>query len=89
VQKHKLGVEKSHSMEGELQKNMGNKKEKKNILHLHVQIKENIFDKISSIKSFFQQLFLYDLDYFEKNIFNKIDNKIIIKWFQNIKTRKE
>jgi hypothetical protein len=27
-------------MEGELQKNMGNKKEKKNILHLHVQIKE-------------------------------------------------
>jgi hypothetical protein len=40
-------------------------------------------------KSFFQQLFLYDLDYFEKNIFDKIDNKIIIKWFQNIKTRKE
>jgi hypothetical protein len=42
-----------------------------------------------TIKSFFQQrLFLYDLGYFEKNIFERIDNKIIVKRFQNIETRK-
>jgi hypothetical protein len=40
-------------------------------------------------KSFFQQrLFLYSLSYFEKNIFDEIDNEIIIKRFQNIKTRR-
>jgi hypothetical protein len=33
-------------------------------------------------KSFFQQrLFLYSLSYFEKNIFDEIDNEIIIKRF--------
>ena len=40
-------------------------------------------------KSFFQQrLFLYSLSYFEKNIFDEIDNEIIIKRFQNIKTQR-
>ena len=33
--------------------------------------------------------FLYGLGYFKKNIFDEIDNKVIIKWFQNIKTRRE
>jgi hypothetical protein len=28
------------------------------------------------------------LGYFEKNIFDEIDNKIIMKRFQNIKTRR-
>jgi hypothetical protein len=33
-------------------------------------------------KSFFQQrFFLYDLGYFKKNIFDEIDNKIIMKRF--------
>ena len=40
-------------------------------------------------KSFFRQnLFLYNLGYFEKNIFDEIDNKVIMKRFQNIKTRR-
>jgi hypothetical protein len=30
-------------------------------------------------KSFFWGLFLYDLGYFKKNIFDKIDTKIIMK----------
>jgi hypothetical protein len=27
--------------------------------------------------------------YIEKNIFDEIDNEVIIKWFQNIKIRRE
>jgi hypothetical protein len=41
-------------------------------------------------KSFFRQpFFLYGLGYYEKNIFDEIDNKIIMKRFQNIKTQRE
>jgi hypothetical protein len=27
--------------------------------------------------------------YIEKDIFDQIDNKVIMKWFQNIKTQRE
>jgi len=27
--------------------------------------------------------------YIEKDIFDQIDNEVIMKWFQNIKTRRE
>jgi hypothetical protein len=40
-------------------------------------------------KSFFRQrLFFYSFGYFEKNIFDEIDNEVIMKRFQNIKTRR-
>ena len=31
--------------------------------------------------------FMYGLGYFKKNIFDEIDNKVTIKWFQNIKLK--